>query len=73
MAGLAVLYMLLVDAQPPVVRATVLVVVMCGAAYLGRRPLGFNSLAAAALVVLAVNPADLFRAGPSCRFSAWPA
>ena len=36
----AVLYMLLVDAQPPVVRATVMVVVMCGAAYLGRRPLG---------------------------------
>ena len=67
-AGFALVYMLLVDAQPPVVRATVMVVVMCGAAYLGRRPLGFNSLAAAALVVLAVNPADLFRAGPQLSF-----
>ena len=67
-AGFAVLYMLLVDAQPPVVRATVLIVVMCGAAYLGRRPLGFNSLAAAALVVLAVNPVNLFRAGPQLSF-----
>ena len=67
-AGFALLYMLLVDAQPPVVRATVMVVVMCGAAYLGRRPLGFNSLAAAALVVLAVNPADLFRAGAQLSF-----
>ncbi len=35
---------------------------------LGRRPLGFNSLAAAALVVLAVNPAELFRAGAQLSF-----
>jgi competence protein ComEC len=71
LAGVAlgtVLYALLVDAQPPVIRATVLVVVMCGAALLGRRSLGFNSLALAALIVLAVNPGDLFRAGPQLSF-----
>jgi len=63
-------YMLLTDARPPVVRATILVLVMCAAAYLGRRALGFNTLAAAALVVLAVNPADLFHAGAQLSFLA---
>ena len=66
LAGVAlgtVLYALMVDAQPSVIRATVLVVVMCGAALLGRRPLGFNSLALAALIVLAFNPGDLFGVG----------
>ncbi len=60
--------MLLVDAGPPVVRATVLVLVTCAAAYLGRRPLSFNSLAAAALVVLAMNPNDLFHVGAQLSF-----
>ena len=49
-AAATVFYMFLVDAGPPVVRATVLVLVACAAA-LGRRALSFNSLAAAALVV----------------------
>ncbi len=63
-----VLYMLMVDAQPPVIRATVMVVVLCCASYFGRRHLGFNALALAALVVLAVSPADLFRVGPQLSF-----
>ena len=49
-------YMLLVDAQPSVIRATILVLVACGAIYLAVA-IGFNALAAAALIVLAVNPA----------------
>lgn len=61
-------YMLLVDAGPPVVRATVLVLTACAAAYLGRRPLGFNSLATAALVVLAINPTHLFHVGAQLSF-----
>jgi len=69
-AVLTVLYTLLADARPPAVRATVLVGVMCLASCLGRRPLAFNSLAAAALVVLALNPADLFRTGPHLSFLA---
>ena len=67
-AGLAVFYMLLTDARPPVVRATVLVLVTCGGSYLGRQRLGFNSLALAALIVLAVNPAELFQVGAQLSF-----
>ena len=63
-----VLYMLMVDAQPPVIRATVLLLVMCAAAYAGWSRLGFNSLALAALVVLAVHPSDLFHTGAQLSF-----
>jgi competence protein ComEC len=63
-----VIYMLVVDAGPPVVRATVLVLVFCTAEWLGRRGLSFNSLAAAALVVLAVNPTNLFQPGAQLSF-----
>ena len=63
-----VLYALLTDAEPPAVRATILVLVMCLAWALGRRSLGMNSLAAAALVVLIFNPADLFRTGVQLSF-----
>ncbi len=71
-AAAAVLYMLLVDAGPPVVRATVLVLTACAAAALGRSPLSFNSLAAAALLVLAMNPNHLFHAGRNFHSSRWP-
>ncbi len=64
------IYTLVVGAQPPVVRAAVLTTLMCVAAWSGRRPLSFNSLAAAALVILAVNPANLFRAGAQLSFLA---
>jgi competence protein ComEC len=67
-AGFTVLYALLVDVGPPVVRATILVLIGCAAVWLGRRPLGFNSLAAAALVVLAMNPAHLFHVGAQLSF-----
>lgn len=63
-----VLYMLLVDAQPPVVRATVLIVATCGAAYVGRRRIGLNVLALAGVIVLVLNPVDLFNVGPQLSF-----
>ncbi|HBO43465.1 MAG TPA: DNA internalization-related competence protein ComEC/Rec2 [Planctomycetaceae bacterium] len=66
----AVAYTLLTDAQPPAIRASVLVVVFSSAVVLGRRPLQFHSLAVAALVVLILNPADLFRTGPQLSFLA---
>jgi competence protein ComEC len=69
-AAFAVFYMLLTDARPPVVRATILVLVICGALYLHRWPLSFNSLAAAGLVVLALSPADLFHTGAQLSFLA---
>ena len=67
-AAFTFLYMLLVDAQPPVVRATVLIVAACGAVYFGRRRAGFNVLALAGLIVLALNPVDLFNVGPQLSF-----
>ena len=60
--------MLLVDAQPPIVRATVLIVAACAAALLGRQRISFNVLALAGLIVLAFNPTDLFNVGPQLSF-----
>jgi len=67
-AALIAGYAVLVDVEAPVVRATVLVIVACWSLYLGRRPLGFNSLAAGALVVLAIRPLDLFNIGAQLSF-----
>jgi competence protein ComEC len=67
---LTVAYAVLTDLQPPVLRATVLVVAMCLARWLGRSALGFNTLAAAGLVVLMYQPASLFLAGPQLSFLA---
>ena len=68
--ALTVLYALLTDARPPVVRATILVVVTCVSLMIGRKSLPFNSLAAAAIGMLAYNPADLFRSGAQLSFLA---
>src|SRR5271166_6296217 len=67
-AAFTIFYMLLVDAEPPVMRATVLIVAACGAVYFGRRRVGFNVLALAGLIVLIVNPVDLFHVGPQLSF-----
>jgi competence protein ComEC len=66
--GLTILYCLLTDSQPPIVRATILVVVVCCSLLWGRRAMGFNTLAFAGLIVLAFNPAALFQAGPQLSF-----
>ncbi|REK05441.1 MAG: ComEC/Rec2 family competence protein [Planctomycetota bacterium] len=63
-----ILYALATGAQPPVVRATVMVLAGCLALVLSRRALAFNTLAAAGLVVLAINPAELFQAGTQLSF-----
>jgi competence protein ComEC len=71
LAGVAFItlaYTLLTDSEPPAVRATVLVWVICGGMLLGRVTSAANSLAAAAIVVLAINPADLFRTGTQLSF-----
>jgi competence protein ComEC len=62
------LYALMVDVHPPVVRATILVLVTCLSLCLRRPALSFNSLSAAALVVLAINPSDLFNTGAQLSF-----
>jgi competence protein ComEC len=63
-------YALLAEAQPPVLRAAVLGVLMCAAAWTGRRGVAFNSIFAAALIVLLMNPNDLFHAGTQLSFLA---
>jgi competence protein ComEC len=69
-AGLAVFYALLTGAEPPVVRAAILVVCMCGAKLLARQGLAFNTLAAAGWVVVAASPAVLFQTGAQLSFLA---
>jgi competence protein ComEC len=61
-------YMLLTQAEPPVIRATLLVWIMCGGIWIGRPRVGLNSLALAGLIVLIVNPANLFNTGVQLSF-----
>lgn len=61
-------YAVLVGAETPVVRATVVTWLACLAANAGRRSQGMTALAAAAIVVLAWQPAELFRAGGQLSF-----
>lgn len=62
------LYMVLVQAETPVVRATLLVWIACAGAALSRRPQMTNSLALAAIVVLIWRPADVFSTGAQFSF-----
>ncbi len=61
-------YMLLVRAETPVVRATLLVWLTCVGAAIGRRSLAINALAGAAIVVLAWHPPELCRVGTQFSF-----
>jgi competence protein ComEC len=69
-AVLTTLYTLLTGAEPPAVRSLIIVLVMCLSTGLSRPSLPFNSLAAAALVVLALNPGHLFNVGVQLSFLA---
>jgi competence protein ComEC len=68
--ALVVLFALATGGRPPVVRAVVLVLIVIAAKLSGRRAWSFNALAAAAIVVLVMNPADLFRVGVQLSFLA---
>jgi competence protein ComEC len=68
--GAVVFYTLLTGSQPPAMRAATLIGIYCLAKYAGRRAVNGNSLAASALLVLAMNPAELFRTGPQLSFLA---
>ncbi len=65
---LIVVYTLLTGANPPVVRAAVVAEIMCVGLWMGRAAISFNSLAAAGLVVLALNPCELFLTGTQLSF-----
>lgn len=69
-ATIIIWYIFLTDARPPVVRAAVLIVILCGGTLLRRKPLSINSLGAAAVVILALHPAELFDTGAHLSFLA---
>jgi competence protein ComEC len=63
-------YAWLVDFRPPVLRAAVLICIYCFARWVGREPLAFNSLALAAIIVIGINPSELFSTGAQLSFLA---
>jgi competence protein ComEC len=62
------IYLFLSDGRPPVVRATVLVLTASLALFLNRRVVSANSLAFTAIVVLLINPCELFQFGAQLSF-----
>ncbi|MCH2131084.1 MAG: ComEC/Rec2 family competence protein, partial [Pirellulaceae bacterium] len=64
------MYALLTDARPPVIRASLLVALLCFSMLAKRRFSAHNALAAAAILVMLLNPADLFRTGVQLSFLA---
>ena len=67
---LTLAYVALSGAQPPAIRSLVLVIVACIALGFVRPYVRLNVLSLAGLIVLALNPADLFRVGPQLSFLA---
>jgi competence protein ComEC len=67
-ALLVAAYALVIESRPPVMRAAILVGVACGAIAIDRPLRTANTLAAALIVVLLVNPAELFHTGLQLSF-----
>lgn len=63
-------YAWLVEFRPPVSRATILIVLFCVGRLCGENNFSFNLLAIAGLIVLILNPSDLFGIGPQLSFLA---
>lgn len=63
-------YAMVTDANPPIVRATVVAVIIAVGKRFGRSQSAGNSLAIAGLCVLAWNPSDLFNTGAQLSFLA---
>ena len=63
-------YAILTGARPPVVRALILIHIVCMSWLLNRHPNAMNSLAVAAIIVLLFNPTELFRVGAQLSFIA---
>jgi len=67
---LTLLYALLTGASLPVMRASVMVMALLAAPFLGRERDGLNALGLAAVVLLASNPLQLMETGFQLSFSA---
>lgn len=68
--ALLAVYLAVADLRPPVIRACVLVSIWSVGKLLRRPSFSANSLAAAAIVVLALNPTNLFDVGAQLSFLA---
>lgn len=68
--ALLAVYLAVADLRPPVIRACVLVSIWSLGKLLRRPSFSVNSLAGAAIVVLALNPTDLFDVGAQLSFLA---
>lgn len=68
-APLVLLYVLLVGADPPALRAGVMGLLGLGAVYFGRRGTAYVSLCAAGMVMLAINPLALWDIGFQLSFA----
>lgn len=66
----AVLYCSLTGARAPVLRAVILIQVLCVGLIWRRNIVAYNALAAAAIAVLIYRPAELFRPGAQLSFLA---
>ena len=64
------LYAFVTDANPPIVRATIIALIVAFGQFIGRRGSLVKSLALAALFVLIWNPSDLFNPGAQLSFLA---
>ena len=64
-------YVWLVEFRPPVLRAAVLLILFCVGRLVGRSGSEFNLIALAGVVVLIINPMDLFQLGPQLSFLAF--
>lgn len=67
-ACLVVGYAFVTGGRPPVMRATVIVVLTLLSYFLGKKVSPVNLLSAALLVVLAINPTEIFRSGTQLSF-----
>ena len=65
-----IFYAWLVEFRPPVSRAAILVTLFCLGRIIGENNFSFNLLAIAGLIVLLINPSDLFGIGPQLSFLA---
>ena len=70
MMGVVVLYALIAEPRPPILRATIMAVAYCLSRLLGRSSAPANWIALAAIILIAVNPLTIYDVGFQLSFTA---
>lgn len=68
--ALTLFYLCLTDMRAPVIRASILIITLCVGSLIGRRGTTLNTLAFAAILIIAANPCELFQLGAQLSFLA---